>query len=50
VRIPAELACERFGDELRIRPAGRRITGALEAPASFSPSFMAEEREQDKRQ
>ena len=59
VRIPAELAyersdldleIERYGDELRIRPAGRRITGALEALASFSTSFMAEGREQDEQQ
>lgn len=50
VRIPAELAyarsdleleIERCGDELRIRPAGRHITGALEALAAFSPSFLA---------
>jgi antitoxin VapB len=56
VRIPAELAyarsdleleIARCGNELRIRPTGRRITGALEALASFSPSFMAEGREQD---
>jgi antitoxin VapB len=56
VRIPAELAyersdldleIERCGDELRIRPARRRITKALEALASFSPSFMAEGRDQD---
>jgi antitoxin VapB len=50
VRIPAELAYERCGDELRIRHAGRRITGALEALASFSHSFMAEGREQDEQQ
>jgi antitoxin VapB len=56
VRIPAELAyersdleleIERCGDELRIRPAGRPITGVLEALASFSPSFLAEGRGQD---
>ncbi len=50
VRIPAELAyerndleleIERVGDELRIRPAGRPILGALRALASFSPDFMA---------
>jgi antitoxin VapB len=50
VRIPAELAyerndleleIERVGDELRIRPAGRPIRGALEALARFSPDFMA---------
>ena len=57
VRIPAELAyersdlelvIERYGDELRIRPTTRPITGALEALAAFTPSFMAEGREQDK--
>lgn len=56
VRIPAELAyersdleleIERCGDELRIRPAGRPISGALEALAAFSPSFLAEGRDQD---
>ncbi|MGB5134998.1 MAG: type II toxin-antitoxin system VapB family antitoxin [Prochlorococcaceae cyanobacterium] len=50
VRIPAELAyehnnleleIERVGDEIRIRPAARPITGALDALASFSPSFLA---------
>ena len=59
VHIPAELAyersdleldIERCGDELRIRPAGRPITGALEALAGFSPSFLAEGREQDEQQ
>lgn len=61
VRIPADLAyersdleleIERVGDELRIRPAVRPIHGALEALASFSPSFMAAGRgdqEQDER-
>ncbi|MFN9071950.1 MAG: type II toxin-antitoxin system VapB family antitoxin [Cyanobacteriota bacterium] len=53
VRIPAELAygrsdleleIERVGDELRLRPAGRPICGALAALASFSPEFMAEGR------
>lgn len=53
VRIPAELAygrsdleleIERVGDELRIRPAGRPIRGALQALASFAPGFMAEGR------
>lgn len=57
VRIPAELAyersdleleIERVGEELRIRPAGRPIRGALDALAGFSSSFMAEGRgEQD---
>jgi antitoxin VapB len=61
VRIPAELAyersdleleieIERCGDELRIRPAGRPITGALQALASFSSSFLAAGREQDEQQ
>ena len=49
VRIPAEYAfarsdleleIERVGDELRIRPAGRPIFGALAALAQFSPDFM----------
>jgi antitoxin VapB len=53
VRIPAHLAysrndleleIERVGDELRIRPVGRPIHGALEALASFTPSFLAEGR------
>jgi len=59
VRIPAKLAyersdleleIERCGDELRIRPAGRPITGALQALASFSPSFLAAGRDQDEQQ
>jgi antitoxin VapB len=50
VRIPAELAydrsdleleIERVGDEMRIRPAGRPIRGALAALARFFPDFMA---------
>lgn len=54
VRIPAEFAyersdleleIERVGDELRIRPVGRPIGGALAAPARFSPDFMAAGRE-----
>jgi antitoxin VapB len=56
VRIPAELAyersdlepeIERCGDELRIRPAGRPSTAALQALASFSPSLLAAGREQE---
>ena len=59
MRIPAELAyersdlepeIERCGDELRIRPAGRPITGALQALASFSPSLLAAGRDQDEQQ
>jgi len=50
VRIPAELAfpsndmelvIERVGDELRIRPAQRRMVNVMQALASFSPDFMA---------
>ncbi len=53
VRIPAELAysswdmdlvIERHGDELRIRPAQRRMGDVLAKFASFSPNFMAEGR------
>ena len=60
VRIPAELAyehnnlelqIERIGDEIRIRPAARPITGALDALASFSPTFLAGGRgEQDQKE
>ncbi len=54
VRIPAELAyeradidleIERIGDEIRIRPARRRLDNALAKFAQFSPDFMAEGRE-----
>jgi antitoxin VapB len=54
VRIPAELAypvsdmellIERVGDELRIRPAQRRMGDVLGALARFSPDFMAQGRE-----
>ena len=53
VRIPAELAyssldidlvIEREGDELRIRPAQRRLRGVLEKLAGFAPDFMSEGR------
>ena len=53
VRIPAELAydrwdldmtIERHGDELRIRPASRRMGDVLSALARFSPDFMREGR------
>jgi antitoxin VapB len=53
VRIPAELAAsapegdyeiERVGDELRIRPAARRIGNVLGALARFSPDFMSKGR------
>jgi antitoxin VapB len=56
VRIPAELAysrwdielvIERQGDELRIRPAQRRMGDVLGKLARFSPDFMAAGRDQN---
>ena len=53
VRIPAELAysswdvelvIERLGDELRIRPAQRRMGDVLGKLAKFSSDFMAQGR------
>jgi antitoxin VapB len=50
VRIPSELAyhsdlvIEREGDELRIRPAQRRMGDVLAKLARFSSDFMAEGR------
>ena len=53
VRIPAELAyertdidleIERVGDEIRIRPARRSLSGVLAKFAKFAPDFMAEGR------
>jgi antitoxin VapB len=53
VRIPADLAYERLdveleiervGDELRIRPARRPLTGVLKKFAKFGPDFLAEGR------
>jgi antitoxin VapB len=53
VRIPAELAfpssdmelvIERVGEELRIRPALRRMGNVMKALSSFSPSFMSDGR------
>ena len=53
VRIPAELAygswdidliIERQGDELRIRPAQRRMGDVLAKLARFSPDFMVDGR------
>jgi antitoxin VapB len=50
VRVPAELAyertdieleIERVGDELRIRPARRSLTGVLKKFSKFGPDFMA---------
>ena len=53
VRIPADLAYERTdidleiereGDEIRIRPARRSLSGVLAKFARFSPDFLAEGR------
>jgi antitoxin VapB len=53
VRIPADMAYERTdleleiernGDEIRIRPARRSLSGVLAKFARFSPDFMAEGR------
>ena len=53
VRIPAELAfptsdmelvSERVGEELRIRPAQRRMGNVMKVLSSFSPNFMSEDR------
>ena len=53
VRIPSDIAFERMdmdleierdGDEIRIRPARRPLTGVLAKFAQFSPDFMAEGR------
>lgn len=55
VRIPSELAytswdvdlvIERQGDELRIRPAQRRMGDVLGKLARFTPDFMADGRGQ----
>jgi antitoxin VapB len=56
VCIPAELAyadwdieleIERHGDELRIRPARRRMGDVLGKLAQFSPDFMRDGRDGD---
>lgn len=53
VRIPADLAydrtdieleIEREGDEIRIRPARRSLSGVLSKFAKFAPEFMEEGR------
>lgn len=53
IRIPADMAydrtdmdleIEREGDELRIRPARRSLSGVLTKFAKFSQDFMAEGR------
>lgn len=62
VRIPSELAyertdiqleIERIGDEIRIRPARRPLSGVLKKFARFAPGFMSEgrcEQEQTERE
>ena len=54
IRIPAELAygrldldmeIERIGDEIRIRPARRRLNQVLAKFAQFSSDFMEQGRE-----
>lgn len=54
VRIPADLAfertdldleIERVGEEIRIRPARRSLSGVLAKFASLSPELMTEGRE-----
>ena len=56
IRIPAELTygasdmdfvIERESDELRIRPAPRRVGDVLAKLARFSPDFMGEGRGQN---
>ena len=53
VRIPSELAyertdieleIERVGEEIRIRPARRQLTGVLKKFAKFGTDFMSEGR------
>ena len=54
VRIPAELAyeradieleIERIGDEIRIRPARRKLKHVVAKFAQFSPDFMEQGRD-----
>ncbi|KVT29216.1 hypothetical protein [Burkholderia ubonensis] len=40
-RSAIELEIERVGDEIRIRPARRRLAGVPERFAKFGPDFMA---------
>jgi antitoxin VapB len=44
------LEIERIGDELRIRPARRSLSGLMERFARFSPDFMTEDREEQTQQ
>lgn len=56
VRIPSELSytswdieliIERHGDELRIRPAQKRMGDVMGKFSKFTPNFMAEGRERN---
>ena len=56
VRIPSELSytswdieliIERQGDELRIRPAQKRMGDVMDKFSKFTPNFMAEGRERN---
>ena len=46
-RLDIDLVIERHDDELRIRPAARRMVDVLDKFAQFSPDFMIEGREID---
>jgi antitoxin VapB len=59
IRIPAEIAyasvdinlvIERVGDEIRIRPAQRRIANFLGVLQAFSPDFMSQGRIDDEQE
>ncbi|KVP44989.1 AbrB family transcriptional regulator [Burkholderia ubonensis] len=43
-RSDIEREIERVGDEIRIRPARRRLAGVPERFAKFGPGFMADGR------
>lgn len=43
-RTDIELEIERIGEELRIRPVRRQLTGVLKKFSRFGPDFIAEER------
>ncbi len=43
-RIDIELEIERQGDEIRIRPMRRSLSGVLSKFAKFSPDFLTEGR------
>ncbi len=43
-RTDIELEIERHGDEIRIRPARKSLSGVLAKFAKFSPDFLAQGR------